>query len=145
MTPALTHQIGIMPTSLQTRPGATVVQIIAQFASYHHSQFTNSQLASYCKLYQLPPDALVTDLPLLQTRILALALALVHDPQLVLLDHPLAGLTPTAQTAFHRFVVRLRSEGRTILATFRDPLADNIRSVYDMVVKSDYGPPSEEG
>lgn len=52
-----------------------------------------------------------------QQQRLALALALVNDPQVVLLDEPTGALDPQARRAVWREVRRLRDEGRTVLLT----------------------------
>lgn len=52
-----------------------------------------------------------------QQQRLALALALVNDPQVVLLDEPTSALDPQARRAVWREVRRLRAEGRTVLLT----------------------------
>ncbi len=52
-----------------------------------------------------------------QTQRLALALALVHDPEIVLLDEPTTGLDPGARRALHEVVRSLASEGRTVVLT----------------------------
>ena len=44
-----------------------------------------------------------------------LAAALVHDPELLLLDEPLNGTDPLQRLEFHSLIRRLSSEGRTIL------------------------------
>ncbi len=48
---------------------------------------------------------------------LALALALQHDPELVLLDEPTAALDPMARRGVHAIVERLRAAGKTVLLT----------------------------
>ena len=48
---------------------------------------------------------------------LALALALLHDPELLLLDEPTAALDPVARRAVHALVERLVGEGKTSLLT----------------------------
>jgi ABC-2 type transport system ATP-binding protein len=48
---------------------------------------------------------------------LALALALLHDPELLLLDEPTAALDPVARRAVHTIVERLVAEGKTVLLT----------------------------
>jgi ABC-2 type transport system ATP-binding protein len=48
---------------------------------------------------------------------LALALALLHDPELLLLDEPTAALDPVARRGVHAIVERLVGEGRTVLLT----------------------------
>lgn len=48
------------------------------------------------------------------------AQALVHDPELLILDEPTTGLDPLAKEAFHRLVAGWRAEGKTILLCTHD-------------------------
>jgi ABC-2 type transport system ATP-binding protein len=50
-------------------------------------------------------------------RRLNLAIALVHDPRVLLLDEPTAGVDPHSRHAIFEFVERLNAEGRTVLYT----------------------------
>ncbi|MCS7087097.1 MAG: ABC transporter ATP-binding protein [Thermoflexales bacterium] len=50
-----------------------------------------------------------------QQQRLALALALVNDPQIVLLDEPTASLDPQARRAVWALIRQLRDEGRTVV------------------------------
>jgi len=52
-----------------------------------------------------------------QKQRLALALALINDPQMLFLDEPSAGLDPQARLEIHDLVQELRREQRTILLT----------------------------
>ena len=52
-----------------------------------------------------------------QKQRLALALALLNDPQALFLDEPSAGLDPQARLEIHELVQNLRREQRTILLT----------------------------
>ncbi len=52
-----------------------------------------------------------------QKQRLALALALLNDPQALFLDEPSAGLDPQARLEIHELVLDLRREQRTILLT----------------------------
>jgi ABC-2 type transport system ATP-binding protein len=52
-----------------------------------------------------------------QKQRLALALALLNDPQVLFLDEPSAGLDPQARLEIHELVLHLRREQRTILLT----------------------------
>ncbi|MEO7664509.1 MAG: ABC transporter ATP-binding protein, partial [Candidatus Limnocylindrales bacterium] len=51
---------------------------------------------------------------------LGLALALVGDPEVLLLDEPTAGMDPEARRTTRQLIAELRSEGRAILMTTHD-------------------------
>jgi ABC-2 type transport system ATP-binding protein len=58
---------------------------------------------------------------------LAIARALLHDPEVVFLDEPTSGLDPAASRTVRDFVKELRAEGRTIfLTTHNLPEADEL-------------------
>lgn len=49
-----------------------------------------------------------------QKRKIALIQALIHDPELIILDEPLANLDPTSRFDFIQIIQNLRKEGKTI-------------------------------
>ncbi|MGH2515801.1 MAG: ATP-binding cassette domain-containing protein [Ktedonobacterales bacterium] len=58
---------------------------------------------------------------------LAIARALLHEPQVIFLDEPTAGLDPEAARVVREFIKQLRAEGRTIfLTTHNLPEADEL-------------------
>lgn len=65
-----------------------------------------------------------------QKQKLSLARALVHDPEVLLLDEPASGLDPAARVELRQLVRRLAAEGRTILISSHvlaelDEMTDN--------------------
>lgn len=52
-----------------------------------------------------------------QQQRLAVALALVNNPEIVLLDEPTAGLDPQGRRSLHEVIERLRDVGKTVLLT----------------------------
>jgi ABC-2 type transport system ATP-binding protein len=58
---------------------------------------------------------------------LAIARALLHEPQIIFLDEPTAGLDPEAARVVRDFIKQLRTQGRTIfLTTHNLPEADEL-------------------
>ena len=107
--------LGVMPQSVDRQKRETVMDYLQRFAAYHRVHLTHEQIARYCAHYELPPAAQVTELSNFQTRILALALALVHDPHLALLAEPFADLTGPEQIGLQDHIRRAQQEGRTLL------------------------------
>ncbi|MCY7294756.1 ABC transporter ATP-binding protein [Alteromonas sp. a30] len=76
----------------------------------------------------------------------SLALAMINDPDLVLLDEPTVGLDPIARQDFWRLIQRLQEKGKTILFTTHymeeaTTLASKVIMVHQGEVVFD-GPPS---
>ena len=66
-----------------------------------------------------------------QRQRVALALALINDPEFVILDEPTVGLDPIARQEFWSLIRKLRSDGRTLLFSTHymeeaEALADNL-------------------
>lgn len=50
-------------------------------------------------------------------QMLALAAAILHDPELLFLDEPTAGTSPQTRTAFWNLIRRLAAQGKTVFVT----------------------------
>lgn len=70
-------------------------------------------------------------------RRLNLACALVHDPQVILLDEPTVGVDPQSRNHMFESIERLRAEGRTILYTTH--YMEEARRLCDRVAIMDHG------
>jgi ABC-2 type transport system ATP-binding protein len=68
---------------------------------------------------------------------IGLAQALVHDPKLLILDEPTAGVDPVAAAATCELMLALKREGKTILITSH--LLGQIEDVCDRVAILDHG------
>jgi ABC-2 type transport system ATP-binding protein len=76
-------------------------------------------------------------------RRLNLAAALIHDPPLVLLDEPTAGVDPQSRNAILDIVRSLRDEGRTVLYTTH--YMEEAQRICDRVAIVDHGRVLAEG
>jgi ABC-2 type transport system ATP-binding protein len=86
------------------------------FASFYPSIELQSQVEKYLKLmglWERHNDRVGTFSKGMQQR-LALARALVHEPKVLFLDEPTAGLDPEAAGEVRQLIRTLREEGRTI-------------------------------
>ena len=62
-------------------------------------------------------DALVRDLPGGLKQEVSLAAALLHDPEIVFLDEPTAGVSPAARARFWELIRGLAARGKTVFVT----------------------------
>lgn len=60
-----------------------------------------------------------------------LALALVHDPKIVILDEPMTGLDPIGRRQFIDLILELKSEGKTVF--FSSHILEDVERVCDRV------------
>ena len=109
-------RIGTLPQEFNAFPRLTVSEILAFFNSIYGR--TESE-ADEIKRFQLGEVARVrfSALSLGQKRRLGLAVALLNDPDLILLDEPTAGLDPEAKRKAWEALRTLKSEGKTLLLT----------------------------
>lgn len=86
------------------------------FASFYPSIESRSQVEKYLKLMGLweRRDSKVGTFSKGMKQRLALARALVHEPKVLFLDEPTAGLDPEAAGEVRQLIRTLREEGRTI-------------------------------
>ncbi|MEC5216563.1 branched-chain amino acid transport system ATP-binding protein [Actimicrobium sp. GrIS 1.19] len=76
-------------------------------------------------------------------RRLEIARALATDPQLLALDEPAAGMNATEKLALRELLVKIKSEGKTILLIEHD--VKLVMGLCDRITVLDYGKPIAEG
>ncbi len=132
-----------MPLELQRRIGVVVLPLQRQkqtvreyirVATKLSMPSIDVQLDTYIARYSLCPTACLGHLTVLQSRLFALAVALITDPPLVIFDDPWRNLTSTERTTLEQHIAQLRREGRTLLVLGTYPLAAEQLSVYDSIV-----------
>lgn len=72
-----------------------------------------------------------------------LAAALIHDPDLVILDEPLSGLDPLGRRDFREIILELKREGKTVL--FSSHILPDVEDLCDRVAIIVKGKLREEG
>jgi ABC-2 type transport system ATP-binding protein len=106
-------RIGVCLQATNLPDRITVREAMRLFASFYSRTVDADALLQRLMLWE-KRDAAYGTLSGGQQQRLALALALVNDPQLLFLDEPSAGLDPQARLEIHGLVQELRREQRTI-------------------------------
>jgi ABC-2 type transport system ATP-binding protein len=115
-TARLKDRIGVCLQATNLPDRITVREALRLFASLYSKTVDGDALLERLMLWD-KRDAAYGKLSGGQKQRLALALALVNDPQLLFLDEPSAGLDPQARLEIHALMQELRREQRTVLLT----------------------------
>jgi ABC-2 type transport system ATP-binding protein len=113
---ALRQRLGIQLQETQLAEKLTVIETLDLFRSFFHQGPEPAELIALVQLDE-KRDARVGNLSGGQKQRLALACALVGDPQLLFLDEPTTGLDPQARRQLWDLIERFKQDGRTILLT----------------------------
>jgi len=93
-----------------------VIELLNQFRNYYHKKTDLEGLLTKVSL-QEKRNSYVKDLSGGQGQRLAIALALVNDPELVFLDEPTAGLDPSIRRQLWQTIRQIKLEGKTAFLT----------------------------
>ncbi|HBU70432.1 MAG TPA: ABC transporter ATP-binding protein [Elusimicrobia bacterium] len=63
------------------------------------------------------PSTLVRELPTGAKQQISLAATLLHDPEIIFLDEPTAGVSPGVRDMFWKLIEKLAKEGKTVIVT----------------------------
>ena len=110
--------IGYMPDSYGAYPNMTVEEYLDFFARAYRLQGPGrtraiADVVEFCQLGQLR-DKLITTLSKGMKQRLCLGRCLIHDPKLLILDEPSAGLDPRARIEFRELLRLLAEQGKAI-------------------------------
>jgi ABC-2 type transport system ATP-binding protein len=112
----LQPQIGAVLQSTALPDKLRVDEALALFASFYPRRRDLAGLLRRLGLAE-KQRAFYSELSGGQKQRLALALALVHEPRVLFLDEPTAGLDPQVRREMYDIIAELRAEGKTILLT----------------------------
>ena len=113
---ALKERIGVTLQTAELYPKLTVVEVLDLFRSFYRRSLPTEQLIEFLDLGERR-NGRTKELSGGQRQRLAVALALVNDPEVVFLDEPTTGLDPAARRSLWDLVEKLKAQGKTILLT----------------------------
>ena len=129
------RRIGFMPGELSLWEGRTGLQINNYIASVRGDpRDLPSVPAKSPSSLQLDTSKRVRDLSSGNKRKLGLVLAMMHSPELLILDEPTGGLDPLVQQTFHEMMDEYRAEGKTVFLVVSRPQrsAGDLRSCWHL-------------
>jgi len=115
-TKQLKDRVGVCLQATNLQDKLHVQEAVDLFASFYTRTTDSTELLKRLQLWE-KRNQQYAKLSGGQKQRLALALALLNDPQVLFLDEPSAGLDPQARLEIHELVLDLRREQRTILLT----------------------------
>jgi ABC-2 type transport system ATP-binding protein len=133
---ALRQRLGIQLQDTQLSDKLTVFETVRLFRSFYHQGPGAGGMIDLMQLGE-KSSARVGGLSGGQKQRLALACALVGDPDLLFLDEPTTGLDPQARRQLWDVIAEFRLRGRTILLTTH--YMDEAEKLCDRVAIMDHG------
>ncbi len=118
---AVRLSVGYMSQKFSLYPDLTAIENMDFFGGAYHMPRARrvARAGALLEEVDLTADAnsLVSGLPGGKRQRLALATALLHEPQIVFLDEPTAGVDPGARRNFWRIIRKLSDAGTTVFVT----------------------------
>jgi ABC-2 type transport system ATP-binding protein len=132
-------QLGVQLQATSFHSSLTLVEIVRLYAGLYGVTLSSSQIRELLGEINLQNEASkrFRELSGGQQQRFSLLIATIHDPALVLLDEPTAGLDPQGRRQLWDRIERFRREGRSILLTTHS--MEEAQAVCDRVAIMDHG------
>jgi ABC-2 type transport system ATP-binding protein len=128
---ALRERLGVQLQSTTLPQDLTAAEVVRLFRAFYTDALAVPEVLQRVRLSD-KAGTRVRHLSGGQKQRLALALAMIHDPELLILDEPTSGLDPEARHVIHDILRGLRERGRTVLVTSHH--LDEIEALADRVL-----------
>jgi ABC-2 type transport system ATP-binding protein len=131
MSAAVKNRLGYVPQEVTSYPWMRVRQVIAYTAAFYPG-WNQRFVDELCLRWHVPLEDRVGALSTGQLQTVGIVLALGHEPELLVLDEPVASLDPAARRQFLRTLLEmLEGERRTVL--FSTHITSDLERVADRV------------
>ncbi len=123
-------RIGYLPSEINLYDDMTVKELF----NYHESFYqidTSKRRKELVKLLKIDEKKKVEDLSLGNLKKVGIVLALMHSPELLILDEATSGLDPIMQSIFHDILLEEKKKGTTIL--YSSHVLSEVSSICDRI------------
>ena len=110
---AIRNRIGYIPGDLAMYNDMTAAQLFEYFSALRRAD-TKLMVAELADRLQLDVTRKIGSYSSGNRQKVAIVQAFMHEPELLVLDEPSAGLDPLMQQEFYRMIDEVQSEGRTV-------------------------------
>jgi ABC-2 type transport system ATP-binding protein len=126
----LRRRVGFLAGDFGMYPKLTGAAMLAYLARIHGG-VDRTRITSLAARFDAQLDRPLRDLSTGNRQKIGLIQAFMHEPELLILDEPIAGLDPLVQKHFHELLGEVRAEGRTVFLSSHtlsevDRVADRI-------------------
>jgi ABC-2 type transport system ATP-binding protein len=128
---ALRARLGVQLQSTAFMQDLTVLETLRLYAALYPKSRAADDVLQRVDLID-KARAMVRGLSGGQKQRLALAMAMLHDPDLYILDEPTSGLDPIARRQIHDILLSLKRDGKTVLISSH--YLDEIEALADRVI-----------
>ena len=111
---AARRRVGYLAGDFGLYPQLTGRAVLEYFARLHGG-VRPDRIAALSERFDADLDRPVHELSSGNRQKLGLVQAFMHDPELLVLDEPIAGLDPLVQRSFHDHLAEIREQGRSVL------------------------------
>lgn len=130
-------RLGYVPQEVVSYPWMRVRQVIAYTAAFYPT-WNQPLVDDLCRRWQLPLEDRIGPLSVGQLQTLGIVLALGHEPELLVLDEPVASLDPSARRHFLRVLLDIldgagTADGRDRTILFSTHITSDLERVANRV------------
>lgn len=122
--------LGYVPGEIAFPDNMTGWKFIKQVAEMRNMKDL-SPAEELCKYFKLDPRGELKRMSKGMKQKIALVIAFMHNPEIVILDEPTSGLDPLMQTKFCELVEKMKNQGKTILMSSH--MFDEVEKTCDRV------------
>lgn len=126
----LKEKIGYLPSEIYLYDELTVEKMFAYSASFYQKD-CKKRTRELIRRFQIDPKKKIEELSLGNLKKVGIVLALMHEPELLILDEATSGLDPLMQEEFYKILEEEKKKGTTIF--FSSHILSELKRICDRV------------